>query len=107
VVSLEDVLEEIVGEIHDERDPEPDVVVTDTGEIVTRGHVSLEDLEEFHVHLDEEGVTSIGGLIFSRLGRPAQVDDVIEAGDWSLWVEEVRGTRIVRVRCSPRTASPA
>ena len=69
VVSLEDVLEEIVGEIHDERDPEPDMVIAEDGDIITRGHVSLEDLEEHGLHLAEEGVTSIGGLIFSRLGR--------------------------------------
>ncbi|WP_217925108.1 hemolysin family protein [Miltoncostaea oceani] len=105
VVSLEDVLEEIVGEIHDERDPEPDMVIAEDGDIITRGHVSLEDLEEHGLHLAEEGVTSIGGLIFSRLGRPAQVDDVVEAGEWTLRVEEVRGTRIVRVRCTARPVS--
>jgi CBS domain containing-hemolysin-like protein len=105
VVALEDVLEEIVGEIQDERDPEPDIVVTGDGEVVTRGHVSLEDLAEHGVHLDEEGVTSIGGLVFSRLGRPARAGDVVEAGDWSLRVEEVRGTRILRVRCTARAAS--
>ena len=107
VVSLEDVLEEIVGEIHDERDPEPDIVVTDDGEIVTRGHVSLEDLEGHGLRLSEEGVTSIGGLIFMRLGRPARVDDVVEAGGWSMRVEEVRGTRILRVRCRARAVGPA
>jgi CBS domain containing-hemolysin-like protein len=107
VVSLEDVLEEIVGEIHDERDPEPDIVVADGGDILTRGHVSLEDLEEHGLHLAEEGVTSIGGLIFSRLGGPARVDDVVETENWSLRVEEIRGTRILRVRCTARTVNAA
>ncbi|MGE3140893.1 MAG: hemolysin family protein [Thermoleophilia bacterium] len=105
VVSLEDVLEEIVGEIRDERDPEPDIVVGADGSILARGHVSLEDLDEHGLHLREEGVTSIGGLVFSRLGRLARDGDVVEAEGWSLLVEEVRGTRILRVRCSARAAS--
>ncbi|MGD9573615.1 MAG: transporter associated domain-containing protein, partial [Thermoleophilia bacterium] len=89
----------------DERDPEPDIVVGADGSILARGHVSLEDLDEHGLHLREEGVTSIGGLVFSRLGRLARDGDVVEAEGWSLLVEEVRGTRILRVRCSARAAS--
>jgi CBS domain containing-hemolysin-like protein len=100
VVTLEDVLEEIVGEIHDERDPEPDIVETADGAILARGHVSLADLEEHGLELEGENVTSIGGLIFSRLGRPGRVGDRLEAGGWCLRVEEVRGTRIAHVRCT-------
>ncbi len=107
VVSLEDVLEEIVGEIHDERDPEPDVMELPDGEILARGHVSLDDLREHGPDLSEEGVTSVGGLIFTRLGRPGRVGDVVDVGDWSLRVEEARGTRILRVRCTARAAHPA
>lgn len=104
VVSLEDVLEEIVGEIRDERDPEPDVVVADDGEVRARGHVSLDDLADHGPALAAEGVTSVGGYVFSRLGRPARAGDEVEVPGWRLVVDEVRGTRIVRVRCLPAPA---
>lgn len=104
VVSMEDVLEEIVGEIHDERDPDADIVVEEGGLIRARGHVSLEDLTDHGVVLPREDVTSIGGYVFASLGRPAVVDDVVEADGWRLEVTKVRGTRIEWVRCRPTGA---
>lgn len=106
VVSLEDVLEEIVGEIQDERDPEPDLMLVSDGRLLARGHVSLDDLRDHGLEVEAREVTSIGGLVFSILGRPALVGDLVEVCGWVLEVTEVRGTRITRVSCRRRQEKP-
>ena len=97
VVAIEDVVEEIVGEIHDERDRGAYVDRLPDGRLMVRGHVPLEDLEDYGVEIEEESVTSVGGLIFTRLGRLPQTGEMIEVDGWRLTVEAIRGTRIALV----------
>jgi magnesium and cobalt exporter, CNNM family len=105
VVTVEDVIEEIVGEIDDERDRGPAVDQQPDGRLVVRGHVSLEDLRDHGVDLVDETVTSVGGLVFTRLGRLPRTGDVVEADGWRLTVEATRGTRIVLVAIEPADRS--
>lgn len=101
IVTVEDVLEEIVGEIDDERDRAPAVDTHPDGRLIVRGHVPLEDLADHGVELHDETVTSIGGLVFTRLGRLPRTGDVVEADGWELTVEATRGTRVVLVAIAP------
>ena len=101
VVSVEDILEEIVGEIDDERDRAPAVDELPDGRLLVRGHVPIEDLADHGVELVDETVTSVGGLVFTRLGRLPRTGDAIEADGWTLTVEATRGTRVVLVGIEP------
>ena len=101
VASVEDVLEEIVGEIDDERDRSPAVDAMPDGRLLVRGHVPIEDLADHGVDIDDETVTSVGGLVFTRLGRLPRTGDSIEADGWNLTVEATRGTRVVLVAIEP------
>ncbi|MGD9695392.1 MAG: hemolysin family protein [Thermoleophilia bacterium] len=101
VVTVEDVIEEIVGEIDDERDRAPAVDQRPDGRLMVRGHVPLEDLADHGVELEDETVTSVGGLVFTRLGRLPRTGDQVTVGGWTLTVEATRGTRIVLVAIEP------
>jgi CBS domain containing-hemolysin-like protein len=106
IVTVEDIIEEIVGEIDDERDRGPAVDKSPDGRLMVRGHVPLEDLADYGVEVDDEDVTSVGGLVFMRLGRlPRTGDSVTEAG-WRFTVEATRGTRVVLVAVERDTSVP-
>lgn len=77
VVTMEDLLEEIVGEIYDESDvPETDIVAHDNGEVLVRGGVLVSDLNaRFHFGLMEGDYDTIAGYIFTHLGRVARAGD--------------------------------
>jgi CBS domain containing-hemolysin-like protein len=104
IVTIEDVLEEVVGEIEDETDPHAESVrrLTD-GDWYVRGHVSLGDLEDAGIELpvDTDAFNSIGGYVFSELGRLPKRGDTIRADGYQIRVESVRENRIVAVRISP------
>jgi CBS domain containing-hemolysin-like protein len=106
IVTVEDVLEEVVGEIEDETDPHAESMrrLTD-GDWYVRGHVSLGDLEDAGIELpvDTDAFNSIGGYVFSELGRLPKRGDMIRADGYSVRVESVRENRIVAVRISPPT----
>jgi len=101
VVTVEDVIEEIVGEIDDERDRAAAVDAQPDGRLIVRGHVPLEDLADHGVELVDDTVTSVGGLVFNRLGRLPRTGDSVDADGWRLTVEATRGTRVVLVAIEP------
>lgn len=111
VVTVEDIIEEIVGEIHDERDRAGTVDRMPDGRLIVRGHVPLEDLSDYGIEIEDETVTSVGGLIFTRLGRLPETGDVVELQGFSLTVEATQGTRIGLVAIEklavPATETPA
>jgi CBS domain containing-hemolysin-like protein len=104
IATVEDILEEVVGEIEDETDPRADSVrkLTD-GDWYVRGHVSLGDVEDAGVRLpvDTDAYNSIGGYVFSELGRLPKRGDTIRADGHTIRVESVRENRIVALRIHP------
>ncbi|MFN2187302.1 MAG: hemolysin family protein [Candidatus Promineifilaceae bacterium] len=113
IVTLEDLVEEIVGEVRDEFDFENEPVVEiEPGVLEVSGSYLVDDLLD-HVYLgDVEGlpdVETVGGLIHTWLGRPPQVGDRISAphnGDVKLTVLDVQGLAVVRAKIEfPATSS--
>ena len=104
IVTVEDILEEVVGEIEDETDPHTGAVRRLTnGDWYVRGHVPLGDLMDVGVELpvDTDAYNSVGGYVFGELGRLPKRGDVIEADGYTIRVESVRENRIVAVRIHP------
>ena len=107
IATIEDILEEVVGEIEDETDARATALrrLAD-GDWYVRGHVPLGDLEDAGIELpvDTDAYNSIGGYVFSELGRLPKRGDKIVADGYELRVESVRENRIVAVRIHPVTA---
>jgi putative hemolysin len=102
MVTIEDLLEEIVGEIQDEYDTEePMVVRLSDDEARIDGRASIDDLgETFDVELeleDEDEYDTVGGLIFHRLGDVPEPGDVVRIDDLVLTVESTDGRRVGKV----------
>ncbi|HTR74966.1 MAG TPA: hemolysin family protein [Solirubrobacterales bacterium] len=104
IVTVEDILEEVVGEIEDETDPRAaEVRRLTNGDWFVRGHVSLGDLEDAGIDLpgaDSEAYNSVGGYVFGELGRLPRRGDSITVDGYTLRVEAVRENRIEAVRIS-------
>lgn len=104
VVTIEDLLEELVGEIYDEFDQEQqDVVKLNDTDYEINGRVLLEDVSELlNVELDEENIITMGGYIFAHLGRRPLKGDEVDFDGYIFKVSEVRGSRIVKVKVLKR-----
>jgi putative hemolysin len=104
LLTMEDLLEEIVGEINDEYDvAEPEFAATPEGDYLIDGGVSISEVNErFGLSLPEEDFDTIGGYIFGALGRVPEPGDVVDGlGDVAsvaLQVEAIEDRRITRVR---------
>jgi CBS domain containing-hemolysin-like protein len=101
IVTVEDILEEVVGEIEDETDPRAgDMRQLSNGEWFVRGHVSLGDLQDAGIELpiDTDAYNSIGGYVFAELGRLPKRGDSITADGYRIRVESVRENRIEALR---------
>jgi CBS domain containing-hemolysin-like protein len=99
LVTLEDLLEEIVGEIDDEFDPE-DAPIMRLGPDRYRveGSLQVEEFNErFHRELSDEDYHTIGGVVFGELGRAPEVGDSVEICHVRFDVAAVDGTRILHV----------
>jgi CBS domain containing-hemolysin-like protein len=100
LLTLEDVLEEVVGEIHGEYDREEEPPVTSEGDdrFWVDGTVSLDTLSDaLHTDIDHEEVTTVGGLIYSELGRVPRPGEELRVGEFRVVVEQVVRRRIRRV----------
>lgn len=112
IVTVEDIVEEVVGEIDDETDPRSSAVRRlSNGDWFVRGHVALADLEDHGLELpvDSDAYNSIGGFVFGELGRLPKRGDQVQANGYSIRVESVRENRVeaVRVRHVARPSAPA
>jgi CBS domain containing-hemolysin-like protein len=110
IVTVEDILEEVVGEIEDETDPRAAALRRLAGgEWFVRGHVSLGDLADVGIELpvDTDAYNSVGGYVFGELGRLPKRGDTISVDDYTIRVESVRENRVeaVRISGSVRSAS--
>jgi CBS domain containing-hemolysin-like protein len=107
IVTIEDIIEEVVGEISDETDPAAGSVRRlANGEWFVRGHVAISDLEDYGLDLpvDTDAYNSVGGFVFAELGRLPKRGDTIAANGYSIRVESVRENRIEAVRIRERRA---
>jgi putative hemolysin len=100
IVALEDILEEIVGEIEDEYDL-PDATLTwiDEQTVDVAGSMTIDDFNEaVGTHLPLEGPRTLAGLVFEELGRGPRVGDAVELDGVALKVVAMDGLRITRLR---------
>jgi CBS domain containing-hemolysin-like protein len=108
VVTVEDIVEEVVGEIADETDPAGGGVrKLPNGDWFVRGHVAITDLQDYGLTLpvDTDAYNSVGGFVFAELGRLPKRGDTVAANGYSIRVESVRENRIEAVRISERRAA--
>ena len=105
IVTVEDIIEEVVGEIADETDPAAgEIRKLADGDWFVRGHVAVTDLADYGLHLpvDSDAYNSVGGLVFAELGRLPRRGDTVSANGFSIRVESVRDNRIEAVRIRER-----
>jgi CBS domain containing-hemolysin-like protein len=105
IVTVEDIIEEVVGEIDDETDPQGgEVRRLANGDWFVRGHVAITDLVDYGLHLpvDTDAYNSVGGFVFGELGRLPKRGDVVTHNGYSIRVESVRENRIEAVRIRER-----
>ena len=105
LITMEDLLEEIVGEIEDEfsRTEEPEVSPQLDGSALVSAGVTTDVVEElFGIHLDNEDADTIGGYVYTTLGRMPQTNDRVETERLSIVVTSVRGRRIHRLHLYPK-----
>jgi CBS domain containing-hemolysin-like protein len=108
IVAIEDIVEEIVGEIADETDPAAGPVrKLEDGEWLVRGDVALGDLPDYGIELnaETEAYNSVAGLVLDTLGHLPQSGDRLAVDGFTLTIESVNENRIETVRVSQRGGS--
>src|SRR6266566_4613780 len=105
-VTIEDILEEIVGPIQDEYDigEEDEIQFISPNEVVLDGRVSVDDVNELlKLNIAADDYDTIGGYVLNQLGAAPKVGATLKLGDAELRVEAVQGTRIKKVRIRSQT----
>ena len=110
IVTVEDIIEEVVGEIADETDPRGGAGRRlPNGDWFVRGHVAITDLEDYGLELpvDSDAYNSVGGFVFGRIGRLPKRGDTVTHNGYDIRVESVRENRIEAVRIREHAHDPA
>ncbi len=100
LVTIEDLLEQIVGDIQDEYDVEEEwLVEQDDGSVIVDARFPIEELEEhFHIDVEREKFDTVGGLIFHLIGRIPASGEEVDNGHIHMTVLEADERRISKVR---------
>jgi CBS domain containing-hemolysin-like protein len=108
ILTLEDILEELVGEIQDEYDREaPLAVRLPDGSLMLDGRLDADDFNELTGgEIGGEGVETIGGIVARETGRVPRAGEAVELAGWRFVVETVEERRVVRVRAEPLPPAP-
>jgi CBS domain containing-hemolysin-like protein len=109
VVTLEDILESLVGEIQDEfEDPFKEIQKLEDGTYMVDGLASVESVKsKFKLPIRGEGYTTIGGLVIGMLGREPKVDEGLYIGEIHITIAEMDKSRIKRMLVKKVKAKPA
>lgn len=108
LVSMEDIVEEIVGEIRDEFDQTEEVLVQfiNENEYSFFGRIDLEDVNEIlHTHITRDAADTLAGFMYSKIGRVPNGDEIVIVEGWQFQVEKLAGNRILRVSAKPAAAA--
>ncbi|MBQ8847573.1 MAG: cation diffusion facilitator family transporter [Candidatus Gastranaerophilales bacterium] len=106
IVTIEDIIEEIVGEIYDEFDKieTPEVVKIDENTLDVSSKTSIDDLNErFDQDIPNEDFQTIGGYVFGLLGREPELGDVVEDKNITYTILELDGIKITRIKMQKNT----
>ncbi len=102
IVTVEDLVEELVGEIYDESDPDLRGVVHGAdGTIVLPGRFPIHDLPDIGVELPEGGYATVAGLVLETLGRIPAAGDHATIDGWRIEVRAMRGRAVIEVALVP------
>jgi putative hemolysin len=108
IVTLEDLIEELVGEIHDEYDDAPEPRLTGVAPAEVDGRLNLADFEEIAgLALPPGPYETLGGFLMCRLGRLPALGDEVRLDGWRLVVSALDGRRVARVALSSPVPRPA
>ena len=100
IVTVEDIIEEIVGEIYDEFDeaPTPELIKIDDNTLSVSSQMDIDDINErFDLDIPNEDFQTIGGYVFGLLGREPEIGDKVCDKNLEFEVTELDGIRISRV----------
>lgn len=105
IVTVEDLVEELVGEIYDERDRVQVPARRDTaGQLHVAGSLSLYDLDEYGVALPASSAATVGGFVLEQIGHLPTVGERVEAPPWLLEVTRCNATTVIEVVISQADA---
>jgi len=107
LVTMEDLLEEIVGDIEDEftKNSNPEVINLQNGEVIVSAVAPIDDISKmFNIKVDDFGVDTIGGYVFQQLGRMPAMGDEVDTDTCTIQVISVLGRRLRRLRIKPKSA---
>ena len=109
IVTIEDMLEEIVGEIEDEYDrEEPTIEKVNDTEVIVDARVSIDDLNELlGLHIEGEDFDTVGGFVYHELGRMALAGDEVQSDGLEMRVLSVLGRRIKKIRVKIELPPPS
>jgi Hemolysins and related proteins containing CBS domains len=108
-VTLEDLVEEIVGEIQDEYDvePEPPIETLPDGSLLIDARMHLDDASELlGIPLESDEFDTLGGYVFGQLGHQPMEGETVRVDGWELRVHAIEGYRIRTVHAA-RVPEPA